>query len=183
MKWALIAAGAVVLLIALVAVAGLLLPRDHVAAMSARIAAAPESVWAALSDPAAFPSWRGAVKKVEVLPATATGPSWREHSSNGRITFVADVFEPPRRMVGRIADKDLPFGGSWEYRVEPDGPSSTKVTVIERGSVYNPVFRFMSRFVFGHTATMDAYLRALGKKFGTELTPTAVAIAGESHGA
>jgi len=29
--------------------------------------------------------------------------------------------------------------------------------------VTNVVFRFMSRFVIGHTATIDAYLRALEK--------------------
>jgi hypothetical protein len=44
------------------------------------------------------------------------------------------------------------------------------------------VFRFVSRFIMGHTATIDAYLRALGKRFGTEPIPTAVTLAGESHG-
>jgi hypothetical protein len=179
MKWTLIVVGGIAALIALVAVGGLLLPRDHVAAMSARVAATPESVWATLTDPVSFPSWRRDVTKVEMLPAAATGPSWREHSSDGRITFVTDVLEPPHRMVGRIADKTLPFGGSWEYRIEPDGPSSSKVTIIERGSVYNPIFRVMSRYVFGHTATIEKFLRSLGKKYGAEPTPALVAIAGE----
>jgi hypothetical protein len=31
----------------------------------------------------------------------------------------------------------------------------------------------------GHTATLEAYLRALGKHFGNEPTPTVVATAGE----
>jgi hypothetical protein len=29
----------------------------------------------------------------------------------------------------------------------------------------------MSRFVFGHTAGMDQYLRALGEKFGEDVDP------------
>jgi len=37
--------------------------------------------------------------------------------------------------------------------------------------VPNVLFRFMSRFVFGHTATMDTYLQALGRKFNEEVTP------------
>jgi hypothetical protein len=35
--------------------------------------------------------------------------------------------------------------------------------------VRNPVFRFMSRFVFGYTATMKQQLRALGRKVGEEV--------------
>ena len=54
--------------------------------------------------------------------------------------------------------------------------------MIERGSVYNPVFRFISRFFMGHTSAIDGFLRALGKKFGTEPTPTVVAIEGEPRG-
>jgi hypothetical protein len=34
----------------------------------------------------------------------------------------------------------------------------------------------------GHTATIDAYLRALGKRFGDEPTPTVFTIAGDEHG-
>ena len=181
MKWAAIALGMVVGLIVLVAVVGSMLPRDHVAAMSARVAASPDVVWAALTDRAAFPTWRRDVKRVELLPDVSARPTWREHGSDA-ITYVAEVQEAPRRLVARIADKNLPYGGSWEYRIEPDGGSASTVTVIERGSVYNPVFRFISRFFMGHTATIDSFLRALGKKFGTEPTPTVVAIEGESRG-
>ena len=59
----------------------------------------------------------------------------------------------------------LPFGGSWDYLIEPDGTGS-KLTVTENGEVYNPIFRFVSRYVMGHTATMDKYLAALAAKTG-----------------
>src|SRR5262249_3112657 len=104
-------------------------------------------------------------------------------SSNGTITYVTDLFEPPRRLIARIADENLAFGGSWEYRVEPAGATASTITIIERGSVYNPIFRFVSRFLMGHTATIDAYLRALGRKFGGETTPAVVAaLEGIRHG-
>ena len=175
MKWILVVISGVVVLVLIVLLVGASLPRDHVAAMSARIAAAQDSVWHVLTDPAGFPSWRRDVQRVELLPATPTGPSWREHSRMGAITYVIDVSEPPSRLVARIADTGLAFGGSWEYRIAPDGPSASRVTIIERGSVYNPVFRFVSRFVMGHTATIDAYLRALGRRFGAEPTPEVTA--------
>jgi len=182
MKWAFLFIGVIAGVIALAAAVGYMLPRDHVAAMSARVNATPEAVWAVLTDPAGFPTWRHDIKTVDVLPATPTGPSWREHSSNGTITYVVDVLEPQRRLIARIADTKLAFGGSWEYRVEPVSAAETKVTIIERGSVYNPIFRFVSRFLMGHTATIDAYLRALGRKFGREPTPTVAELEESGHG-
>jgi hypothetical protein len=140
-------------------------------------------VWTALTDRSAFPSWRRDVKRIELLPDAASHPSWREHGGHDAITYVAETQEAPRRLVSRIADKNLPYGGSWEYRIEPDGTSGSMVTVIERGSVYNPVFRFVSRFFMGHTSTIDSFLRALGKKFGNEPTPIIVAIGGDANGA
>jgi hypothetical protein len=70
-----------------------------------------------------------------------------------------------RRFRTRIADKNLPFGGTWTIDVAPQA-SGSSVTITEQGEVYNPVFRFVSRFVMGQSATVDAYLKALHKKFG-----------------
>ena len=182
MKWAFIVAGSLVAIVLLVTIVGATLPRDHTAAMSARIPAAPESVWAALTTPAEFPQWRSDVKRVELLPATSSGPSWREHGGNGAITYVVEAYERPRRLVARIADQGLPFGGSWEYRIEPDGAAASRVTIIERGAVYNPIFRFVSRFVMGHTKTIDSYLRALARRFGDDAAPIVVASTGDPHG-
>jgi len=98
------------------------------------------------------------------------------------MTMVVESAESPKRMVTRIVDQNLPFGGRWEYDIEPDGPDASRVTITERGWVSNPIFRFVSRFVMGHTATIDAYLRALGKHFGSEPTPTLIATTGASDG-
>ena len=183
MRWIIVVAVTLGVLVAVIALIGAALPRDHVASVTARIAAKPPDVWTAITTPAAFPEWRSDVTRVELLPATSAGPSWREHGKNGVMTFVVDVWEPPRRFVGRIADTGLPFGGTWEYRVEPDGPAGTKVTITERGSIYNPIFRFVSRFIMGYTATMKSYLNALARRFGGETVPEEVAVArGRTNG-
>lgn len=182
MRWALIGAAVLVGLIAVIVIVGAPLPRDHVASMSARIAASPSVVWETITAPAQFPSWRSDVTSVDLLPPAPTGPSWREHSRHGAITMVVAAAEPPHRLLSRIADKNLPFGGEWEYRVEPDGAAGSVVTITEHGSVYNPLFRFVSRFIMGHTATIDGYLRALGRKFGTEPAPAVVAVGEPAHG-
>ena len=182
MKWIAIAVGVVVGLIVLIVVIGSILPRDHVATMSARISAPPARVWATITQPDSFPMWRSDLTRVEALPAGPSGASWREHSRNGAMTMVVESAESPKRMVTRIVDQNLPFGGRWEYDIEPDGPDASRVTITERGWVSNPIFRFVSRFVMGHTATIDAYLRALGKHFGSEPTPTVIATTGANHG-
>ena len=48
------------------------------------------------------------------------------------------------------------------------------LTITENGEIYNPVFRFVSRFITGQTSTIDEYLRALGRKLGVEVTITGV---------
>jgi hypothetical protein len=74
----------------------------------------------------------------------------------------------PRELVGRIADDErkLPFGGTRTYKIEPstDGACCT-LTITEDGEVYPPPFRFMSKYFFGHAATMEKCLKNLGRKF------------------
>ena len=155
----------------LVVIVGFLLPARHEATVSATIPATPEAVWGVLTDPASYPKWRGDVTSVELLPTDSGHVAWRELGKNSAITFVVEQAEPPKRLVTRITDRSLPFGGSWEYLVTGEGAGS-RVQITEHGEVYNPVFRFVSRFIMGHTATASAYLKALGARFGATVTPT-----------
>jgi hypothetical protein len=69
-------------------------------------------------------------------------------------------------MVARIANPKLPYGGSWTYEVSAAADGGTMLRITEQGEVYNPIFRFVSRFFLSNTKTMEIYLNALGKKFG-----------------
>ena len=153
-----------------IVVVGYLLPVKHEATVSAVIPAAPEQVWEALTDVAAYPKWRGDVTSVEMLPTDSGHVAWREQGKNGAISYATELADAPRRLVTRITDKSLPFGGSWEYVITGDGAGS-RVRITEHGEVYNPVFRFVSRFIMGHTSTANAYLKALGARFGAAVTP------------
>jgi hypothetical protein len=62
--------------------------------------------------------------------------------------------------VWRIADPDQPFGGTWAFELASEG-AGTRVTITENGEVYNPIFRFMSRFVFSETSTLESCLGSL----------------------
>lgn len=151
---------ALALAAALVTTIGYALPRDHVASMTRLVDLPPDRVFGLITDVARYPEWRKDVDRVEVI---STAPlRWREHADGDVIAFERVHSVPHASVVSRIADPDLPFGGTWTYELRPDG-DGTRVTITERGEVYNPVFRFLSRFVFGHTATMERVLDALAQ--------------------
>jgi hypothetical protein len=162
--------GALAVLVGIVALAGALMPVRHVATVRATFHRTPEAIWSAITTIGDFPSWREGLKSVEIVDDDAQHPRWRETGSFGTITMEREEAAPPRKMVSRIVGTESGFGGRWIYEIEPDG-AGTRLTITEEGEVYNPIFRFMSRFIFGHSSTMKAYLKGLGKKFGENAEP------------
>ena len=163
MKILLIVGGLILALVVVVLIVGWVLPVKHRASRSATLPATAEQVWALITDVDAFPSWRSDVKSVTRLPDRDGQMVWVEEGSNGKMTMAVERSEAPRQLVSRIADPDLPFGGTWTYLIVA-APRGSTLTITEDGEVYNPIFRFMSRFVFGHEATMAAYLTAAEKR-------------------
>jgi hypothetical protein len=170
MRWILGTVGVLVTVVLVVVVIGYLLPQNHVASLSARYAAAPNAIWSSLTDVSVFPQWRPGILRVEALPEENGQRGWREHQKHDAVSYRVVEFDVPRKLVARIADKGLPYGGSWTYELTPDG-TGTRLTITERGEVYNPIFRFVSRFVIGYTGTMNGVMRALGTKHGELVTP------------
>jgi hypothetical protein len=168
MTWLLGAGAVMVGLIVIATIWGALLPREHHAVRGARFAQPPAAVWAVVADPLAGASWRPDVAAVEPLPEQDGRPRWKEIGSD-TITYELVADEPPVRRVVRIADDTLPFGGTWTYALAADG-GGTRLTITEDGEVRNPLFRFLARYAFGHGGTMEAYLRALGRRFGEEVS-------------
>ena len=139
MKWMLFAVLGLVAVVAIVAVIGAMLPRTHVARRSMTVASPPADVWAAL------------------IAATAASD------------VPVDVIEsdPPRRHVTRVKETEKMFGGTWTMTISPQ-PAGSQVTIVEDGWVANPIFRFVSRYVIGHHATMDGMLKSAAKTLKQE---------------
>ena len=165
MKIALVIGGVVLAIVLLVVAVGWTLPVKHQASREATYPLAADSLFAIIADAGQFPTWRGGVKRVERLPDENGKPSYRETGDDGAIPYVVDERTPPSRMVTRIADASLPFGGRWTYELRTV-PSGTTLRITEDGEVYNPLFRFMSKFVFTHHRTIDSYLRDLETRVG-----------------
>jgi hypothetical protein len=150
-------------LIGLMALIGSFLAPDHVASRTKRFSMSREIVWAVIHDFARHHEWRGGVKQVELVAEVGGKSGFREHGGHGVVLYAIDLDEPPAKLVTRIADDTLPYGGSWTIELTP-AEVSCDVTITERGLVKNPIFRFLSRTVFSPTATIESYLDALGAR-------------------
>jgi len=139
MKWMLIGLALIGGVVVIAAVAGALMPREHVASRTLRVRRAPADVWPVISS----------------LAAASSVP--------------VDVVErdPPHRLVSRVKDTERNFGGTWTIVIAPV-PDGSTLTITEDGWVANPIFRFMSRAVIGHHATMDGLLKQVAKTFNEE---------------
>jgi len=167
MKVLLILVAGLVLLILGVAVVGAWLPKRHVVSRSASYCVAPEQLFSLI---AGSQNWRPDVTKWETVSADGGRELTRETTRDGE-TITYEVLDrvPPFLFNDTVATENLPYTGTWSYALQAAG-ENTVLRITEDGQVYNPMFRFMSRFVFGQTRTMDTYLRALGKATGQEIT-------------
>ena len=163
MKWILWTVVILTGIVGAVVLVGWLLPVKHEASRSAHFNQPPEKVYAAVADVAGYASWFEGVSRIEMLDSSNGRIRFREHMNDGPIVMEVAEASPPRRFVTAIADPDQPFGGTWTFEITPESGGS-RLTITERGEIYNPIFRFMSRFVFGYAGTMESYLRSLEKK-------------------
>ncbi len=170
LKWILSIVGVLVGLIILIVFIGLLIPKTHTASRRVRYVHPPDRVWTAISRFEDHARWRPDVKRIERLEDRDGHAVWREvHSRGDTLTMEVVELEPPTRMVTRVVD-NRHVGGTWTLEVEPLDGSSCAMTITENGEIYNPVFRFVARFIMGYNATMDSFHRALGGELGEEVT-------------
>lgn len=174
MRWLLIAVIVVVLLVGVVVGTGSALPERHIARVRVRLTESPLEVFAAIRDVTGAREWRSGVRRVDVLSKEGEPLRWKEYGSDGEITFLREEVVPSTRLVYRIDDPALPFGGRWIFELRPEG-QGTLLEVTEEGEVRNPIFRFMSRFVFGHYRTLEQYVRDLGAHFEEPVEPERMA--------
>ncbi len=171
--WMLAALAAAVLFLVFLVTARILgarLPVAHVARVRGAYRQEPQAIWDCVTRVSAAANWRSGLKQVERLPDRDGHPVWVEVSRRGRLTLVFETMEAPRRLVTRIADDKLPFGGTWTFEIAP-APQGCTLTITEDGEIYGPMFRFMAHHVFGYHTMQTRYLRDLGKKFGETTQP------------
>jgi hypothetical protein len=137
-RWVLFVLVALVAVIVIIAIIGARLPREHRASRTVTLPRPPADVWAAVTKTA------------------------------GAASVPVDILEsrPPFRQVTRVKESEKNFGGTWTIEIAPVAGGST-LTITEDGWVANPVFRFISRYVMGYYASIDAVLKSVTKELGS----------------
>lgn len=140
MRIAVYAIASVIAVVGIIGLIGFFLPVNHEAARSAEFNSPPEAIWTLIADPDGYASWwKGAGVKTAVIESV-----------------------PPSKLVTKIVD-ETQFGGTWTLEITPSSAGS-RLTITERGEIYNVVFRALAKFVFGYTSTMDSFIEALKLK-------------------
>jgi hypothetical protein len=163
LRIALFALAAVVGVVAAVAVMGWCLPKGHRASRIIALQASPHDVFQVITNVAHAAEWRSDLERVEQVSGSGVGMTFREVGQNGSVAYRVEAVEPDRQFVSAIADSSLPYGGRWTFDLAPRG-DGTDLTITEDGEVFNPIFRFMSRFVFSPTGTIERYQADLAKR-------------------
>jgi hypothetical protein len=140
MRWVIGIVVALVALVGIVALIGYFLPVKHEASRSAEFNRPPADVFALIADLPNYPSW------------------WPE----GTVKVAVVESTPPTRFVTKIVEETA-FGGTWTMEIVPT-PGGSRLTITERGEIYNVIFRTLSRFVFGYTSTIDGCLEAAKRR-------------------
>jgi hypothetical protein len=164
-KWLLYILAGLVGLVALLAAIGAMMPKEHTASRAVRFRPKAPELFATVSDFAKYPEWRTGVSRVDVEGALGPGVIIREHGANGTIPYRIEVFEPPSKIVTRIADPSLGFGGTWTFEVFQND-SGSELVLTENGEIYNPIFRVLGKFFFSPYETIDTYMADLKRKVG-----------------
>ncbi len=172
MKWSLIAILVVLGALLAITVIGAFLPREHRSVRQAEFHQDQQAIWSTLADFTLLPSWMPGISRAVPVDQPGENPAWTLATDDGEMTIELVQADMPRRLVTRIVDAGGPFGGTWTYDLTPV-EGATRVTITEDGWISNPMYRFLARYVFGTTRSLDAALRGLGDYLGETVLPAA----------
>jgi polyketide cyclase/dehydrase/lipid transport protein len=161
MNWLIVAGCAIFAVAAVIALIGLQLPKEHVSSQTRHFKTPVGAVWDVVSDVVGAAAWRSDLASIEPVDLNR----WREVSKKGRAVLYERVeVQAPLRLVIRIADLSLPYGGYWTFELSEDGKKAAWLTITENGFVNNPILRFLSRYVISQSNSIETYLDSLEKK-------------------
>ncbi len=162
MKWILIVLGTLIVVVILVYVIGMLMEVTHKATAQRKFKVSANQIWLILTDFKDYKSWRSGIKELRV----DGDRQWTETNSYGdNVSYALEIIAENQSMKTQILNKDLPYGGYWEFTLSSD-PGGCVLSITENGEVYNPFFRFMSKYIFGHDTSLKTYMKDLEARAG-----------------
>jgi len=166
MKIAIVIMGVLVVSVAVVYMIGLLMPVKHHASVSRQFPVEKNILWQILTDYRRHANWRRDIVACDkVSEADTINEVWQESDSHGNVIRYESRDVVKEQTLKRvIISKHLAFGGSWtfdlaQHQTYPQALST--LTITENGEVYNPMFRFIGKYVFGFDTSMRRFLEDL----------------------
>jgi hypothetical protein len=151
---------------------GTTLPIDHHVSCSAYFDGPKNYLFAAIADDGTSTRWRPDIASAVLVSGSGPTAVWRETDIHGHSTTYRTTADDGGTVLSRTIDfvPGMPFGGTWTFGLAHvdtapgNGPTiRSAVTIREDGKIYNPFFRFLARYVFGYTQSMETYLGDLGR--------------------
>ena len=121
MKWVVLVVATILVIVLLVTVVGMMLPQSHVASVTAHYDAQPVAVWSLITSRERFPEWRSDLQGVQMLGDVDGKQRWKEQTKHDAVTMEITEAVAGQRLVTRIADENLPFGGGFFWHVAHAG--------------------------------------------------------------
>ncbi len=153
--------GVFVVFILVPLIAGNFFPKEHEVTRELWLPQGNIVVWDLVSHHEMDLLWRSDLRKIEHLDDEQGKPVWKETSRHGNELILRDDERTEGSMLLRTIIRNRNFGGYWLIEVKPGTNNSTSLRVTEKGSIHNPMFRFMFSVFFKKTSTIDQYLDML----------------------
>jgi hypothetical protein len=151
---------------------GTSLPIEHHADCTASFDGTQQYLFEAVADDGTSTKWRPDIASAVLVSGSGPTAVWRETDVHGGVRTYRTTAYVDGQKLARTIDyiPGMPFAGTWTYEISRDefppaheSSAVSYVSIHEDGQIYNPFFRFLARYVFGYTQTMDTYLTDLGR--------------------
>ncbi len=134
----------------------------HVVTRRKSFAAPAEKVWSALLSIRQLPIDRSELGTIDL--GISTRPPDTVEVVGSPVKIEIETFRPPRSLVVKTTDPDIPYGGTWTFTLEPDGDQLTKLTVVEDAEVHGRLLRFAVRTFGLDDSLVEGIFRAVKRK-------------------
>jgi hypothetical protein len=134
----------------------------HVLTRRTSFAASQERVWSALLSIRQLPVDRSDLRAVDL--GVGSRPPGSIEVVGTAVKIEIETFRPPRELVVKTSDPDVPYGGTWTFLLESETNDLTRLTVTEDAEVRSRFLRFVVRVLGQDEVLVNGIFRAVRRK-------------------
>lgn len=155
-------------IIALIFIAGLILPDERVCSREYHYAVSPEKVYNVLTNNADY-AHRSDLKEIIIIESKDGIEVWDEIAKNGSVIRFKTANKQPYSLYEFDIIKGNGFTGHWKGELKETSEGGTIFTSTETIRMKNPFLKVLSYLFFDIGKFMDNYQIDLGKKLQGDL--------------